>query len=81
MVQWMVDGVALCEATDIQAELMVVSDGSGGAIATWSDYRSGESSDIYAQRVHADGSQPVTGAMCQECRSRWTRTTRTRSIP
>ena len=59
----MVDGVTLCEATNIQGEPMVVSDGSGGAIATWSDYRSGESSDIYAQRVLTDGSQPVTGAI------------------
>jgi hypothetical protein len=59
-VQWTVDGVALCAATNIQSEPVIVSDGSGGALATWSDYRNGESTDIYAQRVNANGS--TTGA-------------------
>jgi hypothetical protein len=32
-----------------------VSDGSGGAIITWKDYRSGTNYDIYAQNVSSDG--------------------------
>ena len=33
----------------------IVSDGSGGAIITWQDYRSGTDYDIYAQRIHESG--------------------------
>ncbi len=32
----------------------IVSDGSGGAIITWQDYRGG-SNDVYAQRINASG--------------------------
>ncbi len=34
---------------------MLVSDGSGGAILTWEDYRTNVNIDIYAQHVKADG--------------------------
>jgi hypothetical protein len=53
-VQWMVGGVALCTATGGQDYPTIVSDGAGGAIVTWEDYRSGNG-DIYAQRVNASG--------------------------
>jgi len=33
----------------------VVSDGAGGAIVTWQDYRSGAAYDIYAQRINGSG--------------------------
>ncbi len=49
-VQWAVDGVAICTATDDQYSPRLISDGSGGAIITWEDYRSGDA-DVYAQRV------------------------------
>jgi len=52
--QWTGDGVALCTAGNDQTSPMIVSDGAGGAIVTWYDFRSG-SSDIYAQRVNAAG--------------------------
>ncbi len=32
-----------------------MSDGSGGAIIAWQDYRSDDNYDIYAQRVDASG--------------------------
>jgi hypothetical protein len=53
--QWTANGVAICTASDHQDQLGVVTDGSGGAIITWEDYRGGSSYDIYAQRVNPSG--------------------------
>jgi hypothetical protein len=52
--QWAADGVALCTAANTQADVVIASDGAGGAIATWDDNR-GASIDIYAQRVNGAG--------------------------
>lgn len=52
---WPVDGVALCTAPGEQYTPLLVSDGAGGAIAAWYDYRSGELADVYAARVLASG--------------------------
>ena len=46
--------VPLCTAAGDQLSPTIVSDGAGGAIVTWHDYRSG-STDIYAQRVERIG--------------------------
>jgi hypothetical protein len=54
-VQWTTDGVALCTATRDQLDPTLTSDGTGGSIVTWFDFRSGIYSDIYAQRVNASG--------------------------
>jgi hypothetical protein len=54
--QWTTDGVALCTATNIQWYPVIATDGSGGAIVAWADFRSGTSYDIYAQRVASNGS-------------------------
>jgi hypothetical protein len=51
---WAADGVPICTAADDQESHQLVGDGSGGAIITWQDYRGG-TSDIYAQRVDANG--------------------------
>ncbi|MBK7368259.1 MAG: hypothetical protein IPJ04_10205 [Candidatus Eisenbacteria bacterium] len=51
---WTANGVAVCSATGDQANPVLVSDGAGGAIITWGDSRSGVS-DIYAQRLNANG--------------------------
>ena len=53
--QWTADGVALCTAAGNQIHPKIASDGAGGAIVTWQDYRGGTASDIYAQRVNAAG--------------------------
>jgi len=53
-VRWTVDGVALCTAAGNQYGPQITTDGSGGAIITWYDYR-GASSDIYAQRIDSSG--------------------------
>ena len=54
-VQWTTNGVALCTATAYQQYPTIVSDGAGGAIVTWEDYRSGTNGDIYVQWVNASG--------------------------
>jgi len=51
---WTADGVALCTATGDQTNPTITSDGAGGAIVAWRDYRSGNN-DIYARRVNASG--------------------------
>ena len=53
--QWSDNGVAICTATDNQWNHQLIGDGSGGAIITWEDYRDSTKSDIYAQRIDADG--------------------------
>jgi hypothetical protein len=53
-VQWTTDGVVICTATNDQYSPAIASDGSGGAIVTWYDYRS-VNFDIYAQHVNASG--------------------------
>jgi hypothetical protein len=55
VVQWTANGVVICDAADWQQVPRLVNDGSGGAIITWQDYRSGTSEDIYAQRVDSGG--------------------------
>jgi hypothetical protein len=47
--------VPICTAVEEQYEVNITSDGSGGAIIGWTDYRTGSYSDIYAQRVNAAG--------------------------
>ncbi|MFQ5599278.1 MAG: hypothetical protein ACE5G2_01850, partial [Candidatus Krumholzibacteriia bacterium] len=54
---WPADGVALCSAAGNQRNPRLVSDGVGGAIVVWEDFRSGPS-DIYAQRVAGTGTVP-----------------------
>ncbi|MCX5801234.1 MAG: T9SS type A sorting domain-containing protein [Candidatus Eisenbacteria bacterium] len=53
VVQWAPDGVALCTAAgELYPEM--TSDGAGGAIVAWDDYRSA-SFDVYVQKVNASG--------------------------
>src|SRR5206468_3053271 len=46
---------AVCASVGDQVSPVLVSDGTGGAIVAWSDYRSGGSYDVYAQRVNSAG--------------------------
>ncbi len=55
VVQWTTNGVAICTAPIFQTFSTITSDGVGGAIITWQDYRNGTDYDIYAQRVNASG--------------------------
>lgn len=52
---WMTDGVPICSEINKQENPTIASDGSGGAIITWQDYRSNTDYDIYAQRVDSNG--------------------------
>jgi hypothetical protein len=57
-VQWTADGVAISAAARHQEYPTIVPDGAGGAVITWFDQRTGNGymfSDIYAQRISADG--------------------------
>jgi hypothetical protein len=45
-------GFPLCQAAGQQGGPTLQPDGSGGALATWADYRSGEY-DLYARRIRA----------------------------
>ena len=53
--QWTSGGVPVCTASRNQYSPQIISDGSGGAIITWYDYRSGSHYDIYAQRINLSG--------------------------
>ena len=55
-VQWTLNGVPICVVVFEQDTISMVSDGFGGAILTWQDYRSNTgNSQIYAQRVNSSG--------------------------
>jgi len=65
-VQWTANGIVLCAVTLTQQHPTIAADGSGGAIVTWYDSRSG-GNDIYAQRVNASGAVQWTAdgvALC-----------------
>ena len=53
-VMWTVDGVNICAHDSDQGTVEIIADGSGGAIFSWNDHRSGDR-DIYAQRVDSSG--------------------------
>jgi len=54
-VLWDANGVALCIITASgEPKPVLCSDGAGGAIVAWEDYRNGNN-DIYAQRVNSSG--------------------------
>jgi hypothetical protein len=55
--QWIVDGIEVCTAYETQKNLKIISDGAGGAIIVWQDYRNGSSNpDIFIQKVSSTGS-------------------------
>ncbi|MBN1884360.1 MAG: hypothetical protein JW876_02400 [Candidatus Krumholzibacteriota bacterium] len=69
---WADGGVAVCDYTDEQGYPCAVSDGAGGVIVAWYDLRGGSYTDIYAQRVRADGSVAWTAdgvALCTAARN------------
>ncbi len=59
-VQWTANGVATCAAAGDQITPVAVSDGSGGVISAWADYRGGATSDIYVQRLNGAGAAQWT---------------------
>lgn len=57
VIQWTVNGVAVCAAFESQVEPAIIPDGKGGAIVTWSDSRlfGPLEYDVYAQRLNSAG--------------------------
>ena len=51
---WQQDGLIVCNANSEQKNTRIVSDGQGGAIVCWTDYRNGNY-DIYAQHINSKG--------------------------
>ncbi len=73
LAQWQYDGAAVCTATGNQYSPTIASDGSGGAIITWCDYRNGND-DIYTQRVNSAGEPQWTAngvAICTASRGQY----------
>lgn len=70
-VQWIADGLAVCNAISEKQTVACVSDGNGGAIMSWTDARSGVFQyDIFAQRINGAGTMlwtangvPISTAM------------------
>ena len=56
---WATDGVPVSLAASTQFRPTIVTDGFGGAIAVWDDYRNGGTADIYANRVTLGGVVPT----------------------
>jgi len=55
-VQWTLNGVSVAVVVFEQDTISMISDGLGGAILTWQDYRSNNGfADIYAQRINSSG--------------------------
>jgi hypothetical protein len=53
---WRTDGVAVLEFDGLQDQLVIASDGAGGAILAWRDTRAGSTnSDIFAEHVLSTG--------------------------
>lgn len=55
LVQWASNGIAVANASGDNDVPVIVSDGSGGTIISWSDYRSGTDIDVYAQNICTAG--------------------------
>jgi len=54
-IQWTNNGKAICTVDNNQGSPHICSDGGGGVIIAWTDYRSGSKNDIYAQRIDLNG--------------------------
>ncbi|MBI3539043.1 MAG: hypothetical protein HY076_02070 [Candidatus Eisenbacteria bacterium] len=68
VVQWATNGVPVTTAAGDQIELHAASDGAGGVLVEWEDHRS-DNSDVYAQRIGADGAAKWTAdglAICTD---------------
>src|SRR5439155_23640809 len=52
---WPAGGVLVCNAPGNRAGIRLDTDGTGGALLTWYDYRSIGAGEIYAARVLANG--------------------------
>ncbi|MBI4546880.1 MAG: T9SS type A sorting domain-containing protein [Ignavibacteriae bacterium] len=62
--QWAANGKPITLLESIQEDPKIISDGAGGAIICWNDVRNGSNTDVYAQRINANGfNQWVPGGL------------------
>jgi hypothetical protein len=52
---WPYGGFAVCRAELSQYNVGLAPDGSGGVFVVWQDFRSGQSADLYLQRITSSG--------------------------
>jgi hypothetical protein len=65
---WTVDGIVMNNnVAYAQTEPQIISDDLGGAIMTWTDFRTGVLADIYAQRVSSTGAVQWTATGVTIC--------------
>ena len=74
---WTFNGTAVCVQPNDQLGVVIVADGTGGAIVAWHDLRNGTDNDIYAQRVRSvggvDPGWPANGRkICGAANYQWT---------
>jgi hypothetical protein len=55
--EWVENGTVVCSAPERQTNPVIITDGLGGSIIAWSDYRNGGYSqqNIYAQKIDVGG--------------------------
>ena len=53
-VQWTKDGIPVCAVANAQNSPCIATDGAGGAIIIWQDFRTNYA-DLYAQRINKNG--------------------------
>lgn len=68
---WAANGVLVCVGSGFQYAPAMIPDGTGGAVITWHDFRSGAGSDIFAQRIVGVGMRqwPAGGAVVSNAAS------------
>jgi hypothetical protein len=75
--QWTANGVLICTQDGGKQDLVIIGDGSGGAIVAWQDYRNDANypadpeGDIYAQYIDASGNVQWSGAGVAICTATW----------
>ncbi len=52
---WIADGARVCSSSLILSDIYIISDCAGGAVCTWRDIRTGSDTDIFANRIEANG--------------------------
>jgi hypothetical protein len=62
---WIGNGIAMAVTSLTQDHVVLASDGAGGAIAGWEDWRNAADPDIWAQRVNAAGALQWSAAGAQ----------------
>ncbi|UCF04687.1 MAG: T9SS type A sorting domain-containing protein [bacterium] len=68
---WQHSGVIVCSAPDHQWYPKLCTDGDGGAVIAWTDYRTGQEYDIYAQKISRHGELLWTADGEPICRARY----------